>query len=99
MRSPLAAMRCESPVNKLSVSPSNVIAVPLDNRNVLLFDLNGLKLARLPRSNRMVCIYNFHRLVMLYWKKPLAVEIRLVQFKLGYFKISLRYIDNYQYGI
>jgi len=53
MRSPLAAMRCESPVNKLSVSPSNVIAVPLDNRNVLLFDLNGLKLARLPRSNRM----------------------------------------------
>ena len=54
MRSPLAAMRCESPVNKLSVSPTNIIAVPLDNRNVLLFDLNGLKLARLPRSNRMV---------------------------------------------
>jgi len=53
MRSPLAAMRCESPVNKLSVSPTNIIAVPLDNRNVLLFDLNGLKLARLPRSNRM----------------------------------------------
>ncbi|XP_057369866.1 WD repeat-containing protein 37-like isoform X1 [Daphnia carinata] len=60
MRSPLASIRCESPVNKVSVSPSNVIAVPLDNRNVLLFDLNGQRLARLPRSNRtghrrMVC--------------------------------------------
>jgi len=60
MRSPLAAIRCESPVNKLSVSATNIIAAPLDNRNVLLFDLNGQRLTRLPRSNRtghrrMVC--------------------------------------------
>lgn len=54
MRSPISSIRCESPVNKVSVSPSNVIAVPLDNRNVLLFDLNGQRLARLPRSNRTV---------------------------------------------
>jgi WD40 repeat protein len=56
MRSPLASIRCDSPVNKVSVSPTNVIAVPLDNRNVLLFDLNGQRLARLPRSNRTVCL-------------------------------------------
>ena len=54
MRSPLAAIRCESPVNKLSVSATNIIAAPLDNRNVLLFDLNGQRLTRLPRSNRTV---------------------------------------------
>jgi WD40 repeat protein len=58
MRSPLAAIRCESPVNKLSVSASNIIAAPLDNRNVLLFDLNGQRLSRLPRSNRTVIVYN-----------------------------------------
>lgn len=56
MRSPLASIRCENPVNKVSVSPSNVIAVPLDNRNVLLFDLSGQKLGRLPRSSRSVCV-------------------------------------------
>ncbi|OQR72788.1 WD repeat-containing protein 37-like [Tropilaelaps mercedesae] len=60
MRSPLSAVRLDSPVNRLSVSSSNVIAIPHDNRHVRLYDLNGQRLARLPRNNRighrrMVC--------------------------------------------
>lgn len=60
MRSPLATIRSDSSANKLAVSPSGVIAIPYDNRQVRLFDLNGNRLARLPRSSRqghrrMVC--------------------------------------------
>ncbi|KAK8403839.1 hypothetical protein O3P69_000132 [Scylla paramamosain] len=60
MRSPLATIRLDSPVNRLAVSPTNVIAIPHDNRHVRLYDLAGSRLARLPRSNRqchrrMVC--------------------------------------------
>ena len=58
MRSPLASIRCESPVNKMSVSPINsMLSIPLDNRNVLIFDLSGQRLARLPRSNRTVVFF------------------------------------------
>ena len=31
-----------------------IIALPHDNRQVRLFDMSGVRLARLPRSNRMV---------------------------------------------
>ncbi|XP_071451947.1 WD repeat-containing protein 37 [Hetaerina americana] len=61
MRSPLAAVRSDSAVNRLSVSPSSgLIAIPHDNRQVRLFDLNGQRIARLPRNSRqghrrMVC--------------------------------------------
>ncbi|CAL1276012.1 unnamed protein product [Larinioides sclopetarius] len=60
MRSPLTTIRLDSPVNRLAVSNQNIIAIPHDNRHVRLFDLNGVRLARLPRSNRqghrrMVC--------------------------------------------
>ncbi|XP_035220269.1 WD repeat-containing protein 37-like isoform X2 [Stegodyphus dumicola] len=60
MRSPLTTIRLDSPVNRLAVSNQHVIAIPHDNRHVRLFDLNGVRLARLPRSNRqghrrMVC--------------------------------------------
>lgn len=54
MRSPLSAVRLDSPVNRLSLSSSNVIAIPHDNRHVRLYDLNGQRLARLPRNNRIV---------------------------------------------
>lgn len=54
MRSPLATIRSDSSANKLAVSPSGVIAIPYDNRQVRLFDLNGNRLARLPRSSRQV---------------------------------------------
>ncbi|KAG1652951.1 WD repeat-containing protein 37 [Nymphon striatum] len=52
MRSPLATINSDSPINKLSVSSQNVIAIPHDNRQIRLFDLSGNRLARLPRTNR-----------------------------------------------
>eukprot|EP00794_Sanderia_malayensis_P003424 gene3424-3915_t len=61
MRAPLATINLDSAVNRLSISPThNVIAIPHDNRQVRLFDLNGNRLARLPRRHRqghrrMVC--------------------------------------------
>uniref|UniRef100_A0A6A7G6U5 WD repeat-containing protein 37-like n=3 Tax=Hirondellea gigas TaxID=1518452 RepID=A0A6A7G6U5_9CRUS len=61
MRSPLATIRLDSPVNRLAVSPSGtMIGIPHDNRQVRLYDLAGQRLARLPHSNRqghrrMVC--------------------------------------------
>ncbi|CAL8369309.1 unnamed protein product [Boreogadus saida] len=61
MRSPIATIRTDSAVNRISVSVNQrVIALPHDNRQVRLFDMSGVRLARLPRSNRqghrrMVC--------------------------------------------
>ncbi|XP_034411703.1 WD repeat-containing protein 37 isoform X2 [Cyclopterus lumpus] len=61
MRSPIATIRTDSAVNRISVSVTQkVIALPHDNRQVRLFDMSGVRLARLPRSNRqghrrMVC--------------------------------------------
>ncbi|XP_034027707.1 WD repeat-containing protein 37 [Thalassophryne amazonica] len=54
MRSPIATIRTDSAVNRISVSANQkIIALPHDNRQVRLFDVNGVRLARLPRSNRM----------------------------------------------
>ncbi|CAL1531207.1 unnamed protein product [Lymnaea stagnalis] len=61
MRSPIAAIRTDSEVNRLSVSQvQNIIAIPHDNRNIRLYDINGVRIGRLPRNNRqgharMVC--------------------------------------------
>ncbi|KAL4624656.1 WD repeat-containing protein 37-like [Arapaima gigas] len=61
MRSPIATIRTDSAVNRISISVGQrIIALPHDNRQVRLFDMNGVRLARLPRSNRqghrrMVC--------------------------------------------
>lgn len=61
MRSPLTTINTDSSINRLSVSPvNNVIALPHDNRHIRLFDISGVRLARLPRRNgqghqRMVC--------------------------------------------
>lgn len=52
MRSPVATIRVDSAVNRISVSANGVIALPHDNRHIRLFDLNGQRLARLPRSSR-----------------------------------------------
>lgn len=52
MRSPVATIRADSAINRLSVSSNGVIAIPHDNRHIRLFDLNGQRLARLPRSSR-----------------------------------------------
>ncbi|XP_062581335.1 WD repeat-containing protein 37-like isoform X2 [Saccostrea cucullata] len=53
MRSPLAAIRIDSSVNRLSVSSSqSLIAIPHDNRHIRIYDINGNRIGRLPRSNR-----------------------------------------------
>ncbi|KAF5303606.1 hypothetical protein FQA39_LY09853 [Lamprigera yunnana] len=52
MRSPVSTIRADSAINRLSVSINGIIAIPHDNRHVRLFDLNGQRLARLPRSSR-----------------------------------------------
>uniref|UniRef100_A0A8C2H5D0 WD repeat-containing protein 37 n=1 Tax=Cyprinus carpio TaxID=7962 RepID=A0A8C2H5D0_CYPCA len=55
MRSPIATIRTDSAVNRISVSANQrIIALPHDNRQVRLFDMSGVRLARLPRSNRQV---------------------------------------------
>ena len=38
------------------MSQNGTIAVPHDNRHVRLYDLNGTRVGRLPRSNRVVSI-------------------------------------------
>uniref|UniRef100_A0A182JCS6 WD repeat-containing protein 37 n=1 Tax=Anopheles atroparvus TaxID=41427 RepID=A0A182JCS6_ANOAO len=52
MRSALTTIRTDSAVNRLAVSASGVIAIPHDNRHIRLFDLNGQRIARLPRTSR-----------------------------------------------
>lgn len=56
MRSALATIRTDASINKLAVSHSGVIAIPHDNRHIRLFDLNGQRVTRLPRSNRVVSV-------------------------------------------
>ena len=53
MRSALATIRTDSSVNRLGVSNTGLIAIPHDNRHIRLFDLNGQRIARLPRTNRV----------------------------------------------
>uniref|UniRef100_A0A3P8PP29 WD repeat-containing protein 37 n=1 Tax=Astatotilapia calliptera TaxID=8154 RepID=A0A3P8PP29_ASTCA len=51
MRSPIATIRTDSAVNRISVSANQkIIALPHDNRQVRLFDMSGVRLARLPRT-------------------------------------------------
>lgn len=61
MRSPLANIHVESPINKLAVSAHNLLAVPLENRNVRIYDGTGSRVCRLPRSQheRMVTCATF----------------------------------------
>lgn len=53
MRSPFASIHTDSAVNRISVNSSGLIAIPLDNRNVRLYDVNGQRMGRLPRSSRL----------------------------------------------
>lgn len=54
MRSALTTIRLDSAVNRISVSNGGIIAIPHDNRHIRLFDLNGQRIARLPRTSRQV---------------------------------------------
>ncbi|KAL3076904.1 hypothetical protein niasHT_039684 [Heterodera trifolii] len=51
MRSPISAIRLNSAANRISIcNNKNLIAIPQDNRNISVFDLNGNKQTRIPRS-------------------------------------------------
>uniref|UniRef100_A0A915PWS9 WD repeat-containing protein 37 n=1 Tax=Setaria digitata TaxID=48799 RepID=A0A915PWS9_9BILA len=60
MRSAIVTVRLDSAVNRLSISSRSIVAIPQDNRNVRLYDLNTVRLTRLPRASgrnhrRIVC--------------------------------------------
>ncbi|KAM3715902.1 WD repeat-containing protein [Dirofilaria immitis] len=60
MRSAIVTVRLDSAVNRLSISSRSVVAIPQDNRNIRLYDLNTVRLTRLPRAGgqshrRIVC--------------------------------------------
>ena len=44
-------------VHRISVSHNDkgILAVPLDNKHIKLYDLAGNRLGQLPRNNRQVC--------------------------------------------
>lgn len=50
MRSPTASTRFQSSVNKVAASKNN-IAVPLDNRQIYILDMNGNRVCRIHRAN------------------------------------------------
>lgn len=54
MRSAIATVRLDSATNRLSISRKNLVAIPHDNRNVRVYDLNSVRLSRLPRANGRV---------------------------------------------
>ena len=56
MRSPVDSIRLDCGVNRLSVSHDErgILAVPLDNRHIKLYDLTGSRVASVPRRNRQV---------------------------------------------
>lgn len=80
MRSALTTIRTESAVNRISVSNNGIIAIPHDNRHIRLFDLNGQRIARLPRTSRQVRIIYCY----LFLKFPLNY-ISLEETNLGIF--------------
>ena len=59
MRAPVASIQTQSPVNRLDISSSGLIAIPQDNRQIIVHDLNGHKLSRLPRDSTK----SHHRMV------------------------------------
>ena len=59
MRAPLTNIQTQSAVNRLDVSTAGLIAIPQDNRQVVIHDLNGQKLSRLPRDTAK----SHHRMV------------------------------------
>jgi len=59
MRAPVASIQTQSAVNRLDISSTGLIAIPQDNRQIFVHDLNGHKLSRLPRDSTK----SHHRMV------------------------------------
>lgn len=56
MRSPITTIRAESGVNRFAIASNGVIAIPHDNRQVMLYDMTGQRVNRIPRTARNVKI-------------------------------------------
>lgn len=56
MRSALTTIRTDSAVNRLAVSANGVIGIPHDNRHIRLYDVNGQRVTRFPRTSRIVSV-------------------------------------------
>lgn len=60
MRAPVTSIQTSAAVNRLSISSGGMIAIPQDNRHVVIHDLlSGQKLTRLPRDTS----HTHHRMV------------------------------------
>lgn len=62
MRSPITTIRADSGVNRFAIASNGVIAIPHDNRQVMLYDMTGQRVTRIPRTARNVStiyIFNF----------------------------------------
>ena len=77
---------------RLSVSPVNsIIAIPHDNRHLRLFDLSGVRLARLPRRNGQVGVWAPGILGALATVDVREVCETLQQIQAGYAQFLFRY--------
>jgi len=50
MRAPLTNIQTDSQVNKVRINNTGMVAVAQDNRHVVIYDISGAKIARLPRD-------------------------------------------------
>lgn len=52
MRSPISAIRLNIAVNRISIcNAKSLLAIPLDNRNIYIYDMNGSRMTRIPRNS------------------------------------------------
>lgn len=58
MRSPIITIRTDSGVNRFAIASNGIIAIPLDNRQVILYDMTGQRVTRIPRTARNVSTIN-----------------------------------------
>lgn len=56
MRSPITTIRADSGVNRFAVASNGVIAIPHDNRQIMLYDMTGQRVTRIHRTARNVRI-------------------------------------------
>ena len=70
MRSPVDTIRMDCGINRLSVSHDErgMLAIPLDNRHIKIYDLSGSRVSHVPRRNHMVrgyqqnsCVVRTHK--------------------------------------
>lgn len=74
MRSPITTIRADSGVNRFAIASNGIIAIPHDNRQVMLYDMSGQRVTRIPRTAR-----NVSAIFII----PLFMEINVFNLRLG----------------